>query len=115
MVELAGALSTRVVSVARAGVAVLASRGRPVGGVLCRRLPADSEARRRPRPGLLPLQGAAQRLHPQLPRTTQLPLPGKSLFSFSHNVPVMYATYIVKCNTFNSMLYAVLFYLFLFS
>ena len=81
MVELARALSSRVVAVADAGVAVLGPAAR-AGGVL-RRLPPDAAGRRRSSADVRALQGAEERLHALLPRPTQLPLPGESLFSFS--------------------------------
>lgn len=77
MVELEGALSTCVVAVADADLAVLGPSGR-AGGILCR-LPAHAAGRRRPSGGLRPVQGAQKRLYAQLPRPLQLPVPGKSL------------------------------------
>jgi len=78
VVQLEDAVSARVVAVAGANLALLGPCRRS-GGVLCR-LSAHAGCWWPPCTNMYPLQGAPERLHPQLPRSVQLSLSGKLLF-----------------------------------
>jgi len=77
VVELEGPVSTCVVAGVTDGGHLAVCR--PTGGVLYR-LSTYTAPRRRTASRLSPLQDAQKRMHPQLPGSTELPLPGKLFF-----------------------------------